>query len=245
MTMLGLFGAGPASAEESTKVDCRFEEVGTVHSHNSDSSPFEPLPENDGFRSLWADPKQPQFFASWQGTRVRSNNTYPNLGSVGLGDNFGLPGRRNGCNGWQIGILAGVFVQFNLDSGSTDLINADYVVGIPVSWRSGLVSTRVRLYHRSSHRVAISAMNFCWAIPVSVGEPQFRGGRGDPVPRYARWVGRVYAGGTYLVYREPATIRQERRAVGIRVAGANHRGANIVNTPAPSFALPRCSERTL
>jgi hypothetical protein len=38
-----------------------------------------------------------------------------------------------------------------MNAPSTDLINTDYVVGIPLSWRSGLFSTRVRLYHQSTH----------------------------------------------------------------------------------------------
>ena len=79
---------------------------------------------------MLADPKQPQFFASWQTTRVRTNQTSANIGSVGFGENFGFYTRRNGCNGWQVGVLAGVFAQFNLDAPSTDLINADYVVGV-------------------------------------------------------------------------------------------------------------------
>ncbi len=44
----------------------------------------------------------------------------------------------------------GVF-QFDLSAPSSDLINTDYVVGVPLSWRSGGWSTRVRLYHQSSH----------------------------------------------------------------------------------------------
>ena len=115
------------------------------------------FPDNDVFRLLVADLKQPRFFATFQAVRVRNPapdqniGSSVNVGSVGFGENFGLLGRRNGCDGWQIGILAGVFAQFNLDSSSEDLLNADYVVGIPWSWRSGLISTRVRLYHQSSH----------------------------------------------------------------------------------------------
>jgi hypothetical protein len=56
---------------------------------------------------------------------------------VGFGESFGVVGQRNGCDRWQVGILGGVFAQFNLDSSFMDLINADYVIGIPVSWRSG------------------------------------------------------------------------------------------------------------
>ena len=101
----------PASAEEpagdgvvtdSTKKDCRYEGIGQK---NGGSSALELFPENDVFRPLWADLKQPQFFASWQATRIRSSpREYLNLGTVGFGDNFGLIGKRNGCDGWQVGI---------------------------------------------------------------------------------------------------------------------------------------------
>ena len=141
---------GQVSAEEapekmvSALVDCRYEQ-------RDDGTRQSAFPKDDVFRPLLADPKQPQFFASWQTTRVRTNQTSANIGSVGFGENFGFYTRRNGCNGWQVGVLAGVFAQFNLDAPSKDLINAGYVVGVPFSWRSGGWSTRVRLYHQSSH----------------------------------------------------------------------------------------------
>lgn len=162
LTTLCILNVIPAVAEELkttdlSSADCRYEGIGTVSSDNAGSSPLEPFPENDVFRPLLADLKQPRFFATLQ--RIHVSNPSPALnvgsrvtvGSVGFGETFGMVGRRNGCDGWQVGILAGVFAQFNMDSGSTDLINADYVVGFPVSWRSGLVSARVRLYHQSSH----------------------------------------------------------------------------------------------
>ncbi|MEK7826807.1 MAG: DUF1207 domain-containing protein [Thermodesulfobacteriota bacterium] len=44
-----------------------------------------------------------------------------------------------------------VLAQFNLDSSSNDLINADYVIGFPLSYRNGPWSERARLFHQSSH----------------------------------------------------------------------------------------------
>lgn len=55
--------------------DCRFEGIGTVHADNARSSRIEVFPENDVFRPLMADPKQPQFFAFYQNVRVRDSNT--------------------------------------------------------------------------------------------------------------------------------------------------------------------------
>ncbi|WP_447979984.1 DUF1207 domain-containing protein [Candidatus Nitrospira bockiana] len=209
------------AAEESTTmdlsgVDCRYEGIGAVSPGSARSSPLEVFPENDVFRPLWADPKQPQFFASWQATRVRSNNTYVNLASVGLGETFGLLGRRNGCNGWQVGILGGVFAQFDLDSPSTDLINADYVVGIPVSWRYRLFSTRIRVYHQSSHlgdefllgRPGFRRVNLSFEAFEAILSLDAPGG----------W-GRVYAGGSTLIHREPATLDRNGVHWGLELRG--------------------------
>lgn len=229
LTVLSLCYPGPASAEETTHVDCRYEGIGTASSRDG-SSAMEAFPENDVFRPLWADPKQPQFFASWQATRVRSNNTNVNIGSVGLGDNLGLIGRRNGCNGWQVGILAGLFAQFNMDAGSTDLINADYVVGIPVSWRRGLISARVRLYHQSSHlgdefllgNPGFNRVNLSFEAIEAIVSLDVPGG----------W-GRVYAGGSTLIHVEPATLDRNGVHWGMEL-----RGPTIV-APILAGSMPR------
>lgn len=202
-----MFSVLPASAEEavvtdSTKKDCRYEGVGMTSS-NGGSSSLEVFPENDVFRPLWADPKQPQLFAAWQSTRVRSNNTSVALGTVGFGENFGLIGKRNGCNGWQIGILAGVFAQFNLDEHSKDLINADYVVGIPFSWRTGLFSGRVRLFHQSSHLGDEFVLNNPGVSRVDYGFEVLEAILSLDAPR--GW-GRLYGGGATALHVTPSGI---------------------------------------
>ena len=47
--------------------------------------------------------------------------------------------------------LGGLFALFNLDAESNDLVNSDFTIGLPVSWRRGPLSARLRLYHQSSH----------------------------------------------------------------------------------------------
>lgn len=230
----------PVAAEEvntteRSTVDCRYEMIGMGHSVKAGASPVKAFPENDVFRPLLADVKQPRFFARWVATEVR--NPIPaanigssiNIGSVGFGENFGLLGRRQGCNGWQVGILAGVFAQFNMDSGSNDLINADYVIGIPVSWRSGLVSARVRLYHQSSHL----------GDEFLLGNPQFErvGLSFEALEALVSldapggW-GRVYAGPTYLIHRVPDTLDRNGVQWGIELRGPTFR------SPILSGALP-------
>ena len=83
------------------------------------------------FPSLLADPKEPEFFATylWQ----PSSRLTSRLGSVGFGQTIGILRARD----WQLSIAAGVFSQFDLSSTTADLMNTDYLVGLPVAYRRG------------------------------------------------------------------------------------------------------------
>jgi hypothetical protein len=113
-----------------------------------------------------------------------------------------------------VGLLAGVFSQFNLDAPSSDLINTDFVVGIPVSWRSGNWSTRVRVYHQSSHlgdefllgRPGFNRVNLSYEEVEAILSYDYR------------WA-RIYAGGGYLVHREPASLDRSRVQWGVELRG--------------------------
>jgi hypothetical protein len=138
----------PEGEKSSPPVDCRYETATQASTAEEPGSTVGiPFPGGDVFRPFFADLKQPQTFATLQAVRARDSKTSSTVGSVGFGENFGFYSRRQGCNGWQVGLLAGVFSQFDMNAPSSDLINTDYVVGIPPSWRRGLFSTRVRLYH--------------------------------------------------------------------------------------------------
>ena len=75
------------------------------------------------------------------------------IAAVGLGDSFAIfrsAGDRSG-EGIQLNLAGAVFTQFNLDEASFDLINADYVIGLPLAYRKAGFSARLRAYHQSSH----------------------------------------------------------------------------------------------
>nr|AEI30333.1 secreted protein [uncultured microorganism] len=109
-----------------------------------------PLPTTQLFAPLRADPKEPRFFVS--ALQVDSAPRDTTLGAVGFGEHFGIVRRETSNNeGWQLGIAGAVFAQFDLEAASSDLINADYVIGLPLTWRRGDWSGRLRLYHQSSH----------------------------------------------------------------------------------------------
>ncbi len=109
------------------------------------------FPAGDLFSGPLADQKQPRFHTTWQRWHTASGQF--DIASVGFGENFGLVRRPRGHegDGWQVGISGAVFALFNMDSSSSDLLNADYYVGIPISYRSGVWSARLRLFHQSSH----------------------------------------------------------------------------------------------
>jgi hypothetical protein len=117
----------------------------------TDRGAYLPLPHGDVFCPLIADPKGMRSFVAYQ----RSNETdlATDMAAVGIADQFpffraaaGYPG-----NGIQLGLAGAVFAQFDLGSPSYDLLNADYLVGLPLTFRAGSVSGRLRVYHQSSH----------------------------------------------------------------------------------------------
>jgi Protein of unknown function (DUF1207) len=125
--------------------------------HESEAIGVVGFPQDQIFCPLIADPKQPRSFASLL------RGTFPSIekpsgkgtaiGSVGLGDYFGLVrwgGPRAG-EGVQLDVVGAIFAQFDLDSPSNDLINADYIIGVPLTFRRSGFSILARVYHQSSH----------------------------------------------------------------------------------------------
>jgi hypothetical protein len=165
---------------------------------------YVPLPRGDVFCPLVADPKATSSFASI--LRHESGDGFTDvaldIASVGIGDAFGL-GRWNGSrpgDGVQFGLSAGVFAQFDLGTSSFELLNADYTIGLPVAIRHGWFSTRLRVYHQSSHlgdeyllreppdrqdRENLSFESLEWLLSADTG----------PL--------RLYGGGEYLFMRTP------------------------------------------
>jgi hypothetical protein len=125
--------------------------------HESEAIGFVAFPQDQLFCALLADPKEPRSFVSLL------RGTFPSvddptgegttMASVGLGDSFGLIrwGGPSAGEGVQIDVIGSIFAQFDLGAASNDLINADYVIGLPLTFRRNGFSTRVRIYHQSSH----------------------------------------------------------------------------------------------
>jgi hypothetical protein len=95
------------------------------------------FPQGQLFYPPMANPKEPRTHVTY--LRLNLPGDSINIGSVGFGDSFGLvrwPGW-GGEDAWQLSISGAVLAQFNLDSSSMDLINADYIIGFPLSYRDG------------------------------------------------------------------------------------------------------------
>src|SRR5262249_4970017 len=109
------------------------------------------LPRGEVFCPLIADPKATRSFVAYQ--RGDEKDLATAIAAVGIADQF--PFIRLGAshlgNGVQLGLAGAGFAQFSLDSASYDLLNADYLIGLPLTFRAGAFSGRARVYHQSSH----------------------------------------------------------------------------------------------
>ncbi|HKJ72081.1 MAG TPA: DUF1207 domain-containing protein [Gammaproteobacteria bacterium] len=177
----------------------------------------EALPQGFVFEPLLADPKRPRFLVSVLGARVGDLHT--TVAAVAYGGRYGLvrwPGKHPG-DGWQLNLSGAVFAQFDLKAPSMDLVNADYTLGLPLTYRHGRSSLRLRIYHQSSHlgdeyllRNHPERVNLSYESLEAI---------------FARDIGsvRAYAGGEYFFHREPSSFK-----AGMVHGGLDYRGAEPV-----------------
>lgn len=172
--------------------------------HESESSGFVLFPQGGIFCPLVADPKAPRsFLSSVRGEFPRVTGA-KNVGSIGVGDSvsFFRFGAGDPGDGVQLGLDAAVFAQFDLGARSADLLNADYQVGLPLTFRVGSFSARVRVYHQSSHlgdellahaKTEITNEGLSYEAVAMILSEEL-----GPL--------RLYAGGDYLFDRTPSTL---------------------------------------
>ena len=125
--------------------------------HASEATGAVGFPEDQIFCPLIADPKEARSFVSYLHGTFRSlddpSGEGTSIASVGVGDTFGLfrVGGPDPGEGIQLDVMGSIFAQFDLGTPSNDLINADYIVGFPLTFRRNGFSFRAKLYHQSSH----------------------------------------------------------------------------------------------
>jgi Protein of unknown function (DUF1207) len=175
--------------------------------HESEALGAVSFPQDQIFCPILADPKEARSFVSLLRGTFRSLDDRSGKGttiaSVGLGDNFGLVrwGGPAPNEGVQLDVVGSIFAQFDLGTPSNDLINADYIIGLPLTFRRSGFSTRVRVYHQSSHlgdeyllrSEDIDRKNLSFESVEFLASQEL-----GPL--------RVYAGGERIFRREPATL---------------------------------------
>lgn len=108
------------------------------------------LPPGLLFAPLLADPRWPHFAATYR--YYLHDQQLEHVGAADFGETIALYRANAPFHGqWEVGIQAAVFSLFALDTESADLVNADYFVALPLSYRSGDFSALARLLHQSSH----------------------------------------------------------------------------------------------
>jgi hypothetical protein len=199
MTLL-LF-ACPSEAQTTPAPRC-----GTgVHETEADGAVL--FPQDQIFCPVLADPKEARSFVSFLRGTFRSlddpSGEGTNIASVGLGDSFGLVrwGGPAPGEGLQLDVVGSIFAQFAVAAPSNDLINADYIIGVPITFRQSGFSTRVRLYHQSSH---LGDEYLLRAEDVQRENLSFE----SVELLLSQEIGplRVYGGGEWILRREPDTI---------------------------------------
>jgi len=178
------------------------------------------FPSGDLFAVPLADPRQPRFHTTWQRWRTESGTF--GIASVGFGEGFGLVRwpRGHPGDGWQLGISGSVFAIFNLDTPSLDLLNADYYVGFPLSYRSGRWSGRFRLFHQSSHLGDEFLLETQDTQPVpQAPRINLSYEAVEMLGSYEAQAVRVYAGGTRIVAVDPSGLGRNRLQAGVEYRG--------------------------
>jgi hypothetical protein len=175
--------------------------------HESEALGAVSFPQDQIFCPILADPKEARSFVSLLRGTFRSLDDPSGKGntvaSVGLGDNFGLVrwGGPAPNEGVQLDVVGSIFAQFDLGALSNDLINADYIIGLPLTFRRSGFSMRLRFYHQSSHlgdeyllrSEDIDRENLSFESVEFLASQEL-----GPL--------RVYAGGERIFRREPDTL---------------------------------------
>jgi len=164
-------------------------------------SGYDVLSTEEMFDPLMADPRWPRFSATYQ--RQLDDDEIDHVGAANFGESFGLLRSPEFDWGqWEIGLQAGVFSVFDLNSESNDLVNTDFLVGLTAAYHYGDFTTLLRLYHQSSHlgdefllRNRVDRVNLSFEVL-------------DLLVSFDPWTWlRIYAGGGLLVHRDPALDR--------------------------------------
>ncbi len=172
------------------------------------------FPSERIFAAPLADQKQPRTHVTYQAYH-RGDQEIP-IASVGYGMDWGFVARATEESALQVRVDGAVFAVFNLDAPSMDLINADYFVGMPIDYRRGRWSARIRPFHLSSHLGDEFLLYPQPREPVERINVSF-----EAVEMLLSWESqswRIYGGG-FSVFHSTAAILEDRAQVGVEYRG--------------------------
>ena len=161
-------------------------------------SSVEAFPGPSVFLPLLADPRWPHFSAAYE--YHLGDKALTHAAAVSFGESFTLVRFHVGAHSdIDLGIHAGVFALFDLGSPSFDLLNADYMVGLPVAYRYEKFSALFRGFHQSSHLgdEYLLRHSIPKRVNLSYEALEFIASYEWP------WGIRTYAGAGYIVHDEP------------------------------------------
>jgi hypothetical protein len=169
------------------------------------------FPRSKLFAPLIADPRWAHFSVAYH--HYINDEKLKNVGSTSFGETFIFYRGKAFLDGqWDLGIQAAVFAIFDLDAASKDLINADYWIGFPVSYRKGPWSALLRLFHQSSHlgdEYLLNNRTNRVNLSYQAVDAKFSYDYGD-------WL-RLYGGGGVLFDQEPAELKPWSLQYGIEL----------------------------
>ncbi len=171
------------------------------------------LPPRHLFRSLIADPRWPNFSATYR--YYIENPDLKNAVAVSFGET--LPIFRyhlDARNEWEVGLQPGVFSIFDADSDSFDLINTDFFLAFFGAYRHDSFSALVRFFHQSSHLGDEFLLRQTRPNRLNLSYEGIDAKLSYDLP----WGFRVYGGGGYLVDVSPPNLGK-----GFTQAGAEFR----------------------
>ena len=195
------------------------------------------LPRGTLFAPIHADPRWPQFGASYR--QFTQGLNLAGVFAANFGETFAIYRDKAFMDGeWEFGVQAGVFSIFDVSAQSIDLVNADYRVGFLSSYRNGPFSGFIRLQHQSSHLGDEFLLNNPGITRVNLSYEEL-----DVKLSYQvfQWL-RVYGGGGFIVHRFPEDLGR----------GTSQWGAELVSTRTflggrlrpVAYADFQCNERT-
>ena len=174
------------------------------------------------FEPLIADTRWPHFSMSYQ--HYIDDEELKSVGATSFGETIPLYKSHVPFGGeWQVGIQAAVYAVFDLDAESHDLINADYWVGIPVSYRERDFSGLLRIFHQSSHigdeyilRSRIDRVNLSYeGIDMKLSYDVMK------------WF-RIYTGSGFLFRTEPEDIKPWSMQYGFELKSPRSYLSNVI-----------------